>query len=290
MKQTGLGRGLSALLPEADSKEAGGSLLIVSLKDIHPNPLQPRREFKAEELADLEASIREKGVIQPLIVRKGTNDLPGHSTYELIAGERRLRAAQQAGFDELPVRVIEVASDQEMLELALIENLQREDLNPVELARGYQRLAQDYNLTQEQISSKVGKNRATVANMLRVLDLPEPILSSLRVGEISVGHAKVILMLQGSARQSALFKKVVAGRLSVRQTEEVAKSMLELVDSSTSAFAVEKPKVQYVDQSDKLRMKLGTQVKITKKGKRGAITIEFYSDEDLERLVELLNG
>ncbi len=289
MKQTGLGRGLSALLPEADSKESQGSLLIVPVKDIHPNPLQPRREFKTEELTELAASIREKGVIQPLIVRKAQPDRQGRPSYQLIAGERRLRAAQLAGFDELPVRVIEVESDREMLELALIENLQREDLNPVELARGYQRLAQDYSLTQEQISGRVGINRATVANALRVLELPEPVLNSLRSGEISMGHAKAILMLQGAARQSALFKKVVAGKLSVRQTEETARVMLQTVESVLKE-AAESVKADYVEQTDKLRRKLGTQVKISKKGKRGTIRIEFYSEEDLERLVELLSG
>ncbi len=292
MKQTGLGRGLSALLPEADSKESQGALLIVPVKDIDSNPLQPRREFKAEELAELAASIREKGVIQPLVVRKVAPDKVGlgSPTYQLIAGERRLRAAQQAGFDELPVRVIEVGSDQEMLELALTENLQREDLNPVELARGYQRLAQDYSLTQEQISTRVGKNRATVANTLRVLELPESILASLRSGEVTMGHAKAILMLQGAARQSALFKRVVAGKLSVRQTEDAARGMLQSLEAVTQTVAIEAPMAVYVEQTDRLRKKLGTQVKISKKGKRGTIRIEFYSDDDLERLVEMLGG
>ena len=280
------------MLPEADTKDSRGSLLIVAIKDIIPNPLQPRREFKPEELADLSASIREKGVIQPLIVRNSPDAVKGTISYQLIAGERRLRAAQLAGFIELPVRVLEVANDQEMLELALIENLQREDLNPVELARGYQRLAEEYSLTQDQISARVGKNRATVANALRILDLPEPILLALRDGTITTGHAKAILMLQGAARQSALFKKVTAGKLSVRQTEEAARAMLQLAEEVAQPVAPlqDPPKPAYTDFTNRLRRKFGTQVKISKKGRRGTIRIEFYSEEDLERLVDLLGG
>lgn len=285
MKHTGLGRGLSALLPEADTKDSPGSLLIIPIKDISSNPLQPRREFKPEELSELSTSIREKGVIQPLVVRSLLRE--GKPIYQLIAGERRLRAAEQAGFLEVPVRLLEVASDQEMLELALIENLQREDLNPVELARGYQRLAEEYSLTQEQISARVGKNRATVANSLRILELPEPILNAIRAGELTAGHAKAILMLQGAARQSALFKKVMAAKLSVRQTEETARSMLQPSERRDASPRVDS-KTPFVEHTDRLRRKLGTQVRISRRGKRGTIKIEFYSDEDLERLIELL--
>jgi ParB family transcriptional regulator, chromosome partitioning protein len=274
---------LSALLPDADSKESPPALLTLPVKDIHPNPQQPRRDFRPEELAELAASIRAKGVIQPLVVRKRSA-----GGYELIAGERRLRAAQMAGFTELPVRVMEVANDLEMLELSLVENLQREDLNPVELARGYARLHDDFGLTQEDIAGRVGKERATVANTLRVLELPEAILNSLRAAEISLGHAKAILMLQGAARQSALHKRVLAGRLSVRQTEEAARAMLEGVEKILKEQVTPPQTPKYAEHTERLRQRLGTQIKITKRGKKGAIRIEFYSDEDLERLMELL--
>lgn len=264
-------------------------LQVVPAKDIHPNPQQPRRDFNTEELAELAASIRAKGVIQPLVVRKRE----AHGGFELVAGERRLRAAQLAGYTELPVRVMEVTSDGEMLELSLVENLQRQDLNPVELARGYSRLAKEHGLTQEQIAQRVGKERATVANTLRVLELPEAILASLRSGDITIGHAKAILMLQGAAGQSALWKKVVANGLTVRQTEEAARALLDATAAALDPLGSILPlkasqPPAYAAHSERLRNRLGTQVKIVRRGKKGVIRIEFYSDEDLERLVELL--
>jgi len=287
MKPTGLGRGLSALMPDADIKDASSSLQIVAIKSIHPNPQQPRRDFGQEELDDLAASIREKGVIQPLIVRK----LAVTGNYELIAGERRLRAAQIAGYTELPVRILEVTDDQEMLELSIIENLQREDLNPVDLARGYYRLHCEYNLTQEQVAARVGKDRATVANTLRVLELPESVLNSLRIGDITLGHAKAILMLQGAARQSALWKKVTNGKLSVRQTEEAARAMQRSFTEAT-AEPEQRPLSPvipvFVEYEGKLRARFNAPVKITKKGRKGSIRIEFHSEEELDRIMELL--
>lgn len=320
MKPTGLGRGLSALLPEADrsSDAAPATLLTVPVKDIVPNPQQPRRDFHPDELAELAASIREKGVIQPLVVRRvgaepKSEALVGrtavrptdqttvhsvhsvhfvHPAFELIAGERRLRAAQMAGYTEVPVRVLEVDSDREMLELSLIENLQREDLNPVETALGYQRLAEEYHLTHEVIAGKVGKDRATVTNALRILTLPEPVVLAVRSGEISVGHAKVILSVQGAARQSALFKKIVQGKLSVRQSEEAAKLMAARLAEATQVVEqvplTPSPQPRYTAHTERLRRKFGTGVKIVRKGKKGTIRIEFYSDDDLQRLIDLL--
>jgi len=287
MKPTGLGRGLSALMPDADSKETSDALQIVPISSIHPNPQQPRRDFGQAELADLAASIREKGVIQPLVVRR----LQSTSGFELIAGERRLRASQIAGYTELPVRILDVTADQEMLELSIIENLQREDLNAVDLARGYQRLHDEYKLTQEQVAVRVGKDRATVANSLRVLELPEGVLASLRTGEITLGHAKAILMLQGAARQSALWKKVVGGRLSVRQTEEAARAM-----QKSLAEAIAAPEQRplspgiplFVEYEGQLRQRFNAPVKIMKKGKKGSIRIEFHSDDELDRIMGLL--
>ncbi|MDP8239329.1 MAG: ParB/RepB/Spo0J family partition protein [Candidatus Hatepunaea meridiana] len=281
MKSRGLGRGLSALLPDADKEHLTG-LLEIRLSEIKPNPYQPRREFDPGELEDLTASIKAKGIIQPLaVMRKG-------SKFLLIAGERRLRAAAKAGLKTVPARLIEVDGDADMLELSLIENLQRQDLNPVELAEGYRNLKQKWGLTQEIIARRVGKDRATVANTLRMLDLPDQILNSLRKGEITVGHAKVILSLNGPARQSALWKKIMAEKLSVRQSEEIARLSSSDKKSGKQSKTVKQPVFQ--EYIDRVRRALGTQIHIGKRGKKGFIRIEFYSDEDLIRLIELLEG
>lgn len=283
-KSTGLGRGLSALLPDA-ARETSDAFRIVPLKDISPNPQQPRRDFHAGDLDELAASIREKGVIQPLVVR-----IRKEGGYELVAGERRLRAAKLAGYTEAPVRIIEATTDLEMLELSIIENLQREDLNAVELARGYRRLHDDYGLTQEQVAQRVGKDRATVANMLRLLELPEAALTSLRNGEISVGHAKAILTLRGAAARSALWKRVVSGGMSVRETEEAARTSEAIFEEAVNP--TEKKLLTpsyYRDYAVRLQEKLGTKVRIVGSAKKGTIRIGFASAEELERLMEIFN-
>ncbi len=276
-----MGRGLSALLPDAAEEVEPSGLLEVPLRDITPNPHQPRRLFKPGDLEDLASSIRAKGIIQPLVVvREG-------SGYQLIAGERRLRAAEQAGLKTIPVRIIEVGGDVDMLELSLVENLQRNDLNPVELAEGYRKLQQKWRLTQEMIASRVGKERATVANTLRLLELPEPILDSLRRGEISVGHAKTILSVHGAARQSALWKRILDEGLSVRQAEDAARAEIGVRKNRNRKTTAEIPPV-IQEYADRIRRVLGTQISIQKKGRKGIIRIEFYSNEDLVRLVELI--
>jgi ParB family chromosome partitioning protein len=280
LKSKSLGRGLSALLPDAD-KEPSTGLLDVRIKDIKPNPHQPRQSFDTAELDDLTASIKAKGVIQPLVVR-----LKG-GKYTLIAGERRLRAAKLAGLKSVPARVLEVEDEADMLELSLIENLQRHDLNPVELAEGYRKLQKTWGLTQELIAKRVGKERATVANTLRLLDLPENVLLSLRKGEISMGHAKVILSVQGAARQSAFWKRVVKDGLSVRQSEELARSFGELAVRSVDRKKIEET-AEIATYKDRLRRILGTKVQIQRKGKKGFIRIDYFSDEDLLRLIELI--
>ena len=282
MKSKSLGRGLSALLPDADTETAAG-LLDVRIKDIKPNPHQPRQSFDATELDDLTASIKAKGVIQPLVVRAKAGK------YTLIAGERRLRAAKLAGLKTVPARVLEIDDEADMLELSLIENLQRHDLNPVELAEGYRKLQKTWGLTQELIAKRVGKERATVANTLRLLDLPENVLLSLRKGEISMGHAKVILSVQGAARQSAFWKRVVKDGLSVRQSEELARSFGELAVKTTAQKKAEET-ADIAEYKDRLRRTLGTKVQIHKKGKKGFIRIDYFSDEDLLRLIELIEG
>ncbi len=283
MKPKGLGRGLSALLPDAEVEAPAMGALEIPVRDIKPNPQQPRRDFGENELDELTASIRQKGVIQPLVVRRSGDG------FDLIAGERRLRAARQAGLDTVPVRVIEVTGDAELLEISLIENLQRNDLNPVELAEGYRALQRTFGLTQEQIARRVGKERATVANTLRLLELPEPILTSLRSGKITTGHAKAILSVTGTAQRSALWKRIVAENLSVRQTEEIARAVAAPKKVRRRASRpTESPLVR--DYTDRLRRTLGTQVRIQKRGKKGTIRIDFYSDDDLTRLVEFLTG
>ena len=272
------------MLPDIDDKANAEKASITELETavIRPNPFQPRREFREAELEELTASIREKGVIQPLVVRKTAD------AYELIAGERRLRAATRAGVKLVPVRILVEISDLEMLELSLIENLQRHDLNPIELADGYRQLQSEWNLTQEQIAQKVGKERATVANSLRLLELPEAIRNSLRRGEISTGHAKAILSLDGAARQSALWKRVLAQGLSVRQTEELAKALKSDPEAKSARTESPSASAAMLDFTDRMRRALGTQVKINKRGRKGSIRIEFYSEEELERLVDML--
>lgn len=281
VKPKNLGRGLSALLPEANEVPAQ-SVLEASVGDIKPNPHQPRRDFDRTELTDLAASIREKGVIQPLVVRQNAG------IYELVAGERRFRAAKMAGLERVPIRIIEVTDDADLLELSLIENLQRHDLNPIDLAEGYRKLHQRWGLTQEQIARRIGKERTTIANTIRLLDLPETIRESVRKREISPGHAKAILSIDSIARQSAVWKKVVSGNLSVRQTEELARAVTsESRRSNRTDAHSDTPLMR--EYTNRLRRSLGTQVKIVKRGRKGNIRIEFYSEDELLRLIELLS-
>jgi len=277
----GLGRGLSALLPEASSADDGTDLRLVPVDRIHPNPHQPRKDFKKAELAELTASIVKNGILQPLLVTRAVDG------YRLIAGERRWRAAKTAGLTEVPVRILSDLPESAALELSLIENLQREDLNPVELAEGYRQLQKEFHLTQEQIAQRVGKERATVANTLRLLDLPEVILNSLRQGDISAGHAKVILSLDTNARRSALHKRILADHLSVRQAEEAAKSIGKTQSRLPKSSKTNQPPL-FEDYRHRLMQCLGTRVQISKRGKKGAIRIDFYSDDDLDRILSLI--
>ena len=281
-KAKGLGRGLSALLPDSEPEPAAlDGLVTLAVADVQPNRYQPRQRFDEAELNDLAASIADKGVIQPIVVRR--LDVG----YELIAGERRLRACKKIGVETLPARVLEIEDETEMLELSLIENLQRHDLNPLELALGYQLLRDKWSLTQDQIGERVGKNRATIANALRLLELPDPVQRSLRNDEITAGHAKAILSVAGAARQSALWKRVVTEGLSVRQAEKLAQAVnAGETTASVRPRSEESPVV--IDYIDRLRQALGTKVKIRKRGRKGAISIEFYSDEELARIVDAI--
>ncbi len=277
-----LGRGLGALIQEADSVDQSGvrNLPIASIK---PNPFQPRRQFDDEKLAELAASIKEHGVIQPLIVRERGEG------YELVAGERRWRAAQLAGLTEVPV-VIKGLNDVQMMQIALVENLQREDLNPLEEAMAYSRLISEFSMTQEEIALTVGKSRPAVANTLRLLHLPEEIQESVSRGTISMGHARAILGLEDRGQQIAAWEKVINDQLSVRETEKLVESLKE----PRSSLPSEKKKpilqqdLELQDIEERLKRYYGTRIRISSGKTKGKIEIEYYGEEDLERLLELL--
>ncbi|HIR49970.1 MAG TPA: ParB/RepB/Spo0J family partition protein [Candidatus Avoscillospira avicola] len=275
----GLGRGLDALLGDAAQAEPVTSLPVQKLE---PNPLQPRKLFEEAELQDLADSISQHGVIQPLTVRAGENGY-----YQIIAGERRWRAARLAGLRTVPVVVIE-ADDKTAMELALIENLQRQDLNPMEEAMGYKQLMEEYGMTQEQVAERVAKSRPAVANSLRLLSLPPSIAQMVTSGAISAGHGRALLTLESESLQEKAAGKIVALSLSVRQAETMCKNMAKAAEKEAKP---EKPplEVDYVAECEKTLSKaLGRGVKIVRGRRKGRFELEFYGDEDLQRLYEAL--
>lgn len=279
----GLGKGLGALIgdyneqPDAPSEGA----VTLPLQKIEPNPLQPRKTFNPEELDSLADSIRMHGIIQPLTVRR----LPS-GFYQIIAGERRWRAARLAGLTDVPVVVIE-ADDKKAMELALIENLQRADLTPIEEARGYQQLIGEYGLTQEQVADRVSKSRPAVANAMRLLSLPDEILSMVESGKLTAGHARALLSIKDEHQQLAVAQKVVNLQLSVRQTEAMCKKLLK-AEQKPEPKPVE---VDYLAECEKtLTRCLGRGVKIVSGKRKGKIELEYYGQEDLQRLYEALSG
>lgn len=276
----GLGKGLGALLGESAMQPSSQqSPLLLPLQKIEPNRLQPRKTFKEEELESLADSIRQHGVIQPLTVR-----LLETGYYQIIAGERRWRAARLAGLREVPVVVIE-ADDKKAMELALIENLQREDLTPIEEARGYQQLIGDYGLTQEQVAERVSKSRPAVANAMRLLSLSPELLAMVEDGRLTAGHARALLSLHSQAQQLAVAQKVINLQLSVRQTEAMCKKL-----GKEAAKPEPKPvEVDYLAECEKeLSRRLGRGVKIISGKRKGKIELEYYGQEDLQRLYEAL--
>lgn len=260
--------------------EAGESVQTRSVEQLVPSPLQPRKNFSEEQLAELADSIRTRGIIQPLIVREVGGKL------ELIAGERRWRAAQRAGLSEVPV-IIRKASDQEVLEMALVENLQRADLNPMEEAEGYQLLATSYRLTQEDIAKQVGKSRAAVANALRLLQLPRDVQDYLRHGKLSVGHAKVILGLARREDQEMLARRVIEKRLTVRQTEAAVRQM-GVVTGAKKKTASKSSGADWRDLELRMQKILGTKVRMVGSAERGRLEIDYYTGSDLDRILEHL--
>ena len=285
-KRSGLGKGLDALIPTPKTPESTQleqlktGVIEVQLEKIHPNPRQPRIHFDTSELADLAASIREHGVLQPLIISPNPDD----ADYLLIAGERRLLAAEQAGLTKVPV-VIREASEQDQLELALIENVQRADLSPLETAEAYRHLADDFNLSHAEIAQRVGKSRVSVSNTLRLLNLPPSVQGALAEKKITEGHARPLLALPTSQAQAAALQTILEKGLSVRQTEE---SVRKLTGEKPPKKTKPAPVPEIVAIEERLRSSLGTRVKLKHGRKGGSITIHYYSDEELEALIERL--
>jgi len=278
-KRNALGRGLAALLP--DAPEAGhGRYAEVAVTQIEPNPFQPRQRMEPAKLEELAASLREKGLLQPLLVRRVG------SRYQLIAGERRWRAAQAAGFAHVPV-VIRDVKDSELLELALVENVQREELNPIEEAHAFKRLTTEFGLSQEQVAERVGKDRSTVTNLVRLLKLPSTVQDLVAAGELTPGHARPLLSLDSPADQVRLARLIVAKGLSVREVEERVKHKPKRTPAEARAPETPgDPNTRAAE--DRLREALGTRVRILRDGDRGTVEISFYSEEALSRLFEIL--
>ena len=278
-KPKGLGRGLGALIDDLTPSGGEQSITCLPLHKVEPNPDQPRHQFDEEQLDALADSIREHGILQPLAVRS-----IGEGFYQIIAGERRWRAARLAGLSEVPVVVIE-ADDKTVMELALVENLQRQDLNPMEEAEGYRSLMQEYGMTQEQAAQRVGKSRPAVANALRLLALPEELRQLVTEGLISAGHARAILSLPTEALQKSAAQKIMALSLSVRQAETLCKSMMKEKKEEPAPVR----SINYVGECEKTLSKhLGRKVKIVSGKRKGRFELEFYDQDDLQQLYELL--
>ena len=281
-----LGRGLEALIGGASQPVSQSELQRIPLSRIRPNPYQPRREFDPEELADLEASIKSSGLLQPITVRRAGD------AFEIIAGERRFRAVTNLGWPEVQA-IVRDFDDQTMLVLALVENLQRADLNAIDEARGYKRLAEEFKYTQQQIADAIGKDRATVANLLRLLSLPQAIQRMVEEGLLTAGHARAVLAVSGEAEQLALAQEVVARGLTVRDVEQRTKNGPKRTDRQTEPQQSPPPPADPAVRAvqDDLRRRLQTDVQIVLSGAdKGSVRIAFYSAEDFERLIELLLG
>ncbi len=277
MKKSNLGRGLDALIPKEDKQQG---YAVASINEVKPNQSQPRKEFDEDAISELAASIKEKGILQPLVVRTI------ESGYEIIAGERRWRAAQRAGITKVPV-IIKEASDREVMELALIENLQREDLNPIEEAVAYQQLIDEFELTHEDVSRQIGKERSTITNQLRLLRLPEEAKAALIAGDITAGHARAILSIESPAEAKEALNAIQKQRLSVRNTEQLIKNISKRKKKEVNTGTEDIYLRQVINE---LKNALSTQVRIVDKQGKGKIEIDYYSNDELERLTSILKG
>lgn len=289
MAKTSLGTGLSSLIPNKLNKENNTPLqkgsfansdevIKIPIENIVPNPKQPRKYFAEENLKELAESIKEHGVIQPIIVTRAKGK------YELIAGERRLQASKLAKMSEIPA-IVRLATSQQKLELALIENIQRHDLNAIEEAKGYQELRNEFNLTQEEIAKRTGKSRSTIANIIRLLELPVEIQRGIIEEKITEGHARAILGLENPEKQRALYELILKNKLTVRAVEDKVKEITVHTHKRKTLKQAD-PYIQ--DLEDNIQQKLGTKVKIKKRGTTGKVTIDFYSEEEFEKIVGLL--
>jgi ParB family chromosome partitioning protein len=282
-KKMALGKGLGALIPDMETLEdKPGDYFFCDIDLIRPNRYQPRQRFADEELGELRNSIKEQGILQPLLIRKDENG------YELIAGERRLRAAKLAGLSQVPV-VIKKISDSQLLEMSIVENIQRENFNPIEEADAYHRLIAEFNLTQDQAANRVGKSRSAVANFLRLRQLPDPIKDSIRKGSLSMGHARALLGITAADQQLTTWRTVVTKGLSVRQTEALIRR-LKSEKRGPKVTAGTSEDRYFSDLAQELSRHFGTKVLIRKSGQRGKVEIEFYSNDDLDRLIGLLRS
>lgn len=287
MAKRALGRGIDALIQQVDEEKVATSkdVMTVYLRNIQTNPNQPRKDFNEESLKELADSIRQQGVIQPIIVEKV------YDSYTIIAGERRFRAARMAGLSEVPV-IVRSFSEEEKLEIALIENVQREDLNPIEEAHAYRELMERNNLSQESLAGKIGKKRSTIANSVRLLKLPEDMQESIVGGELSAGHARAILSVVNPADQRILYNRIVMDALSVREAERQASGFNRGIRSSEKQQdkkdtpRIQSPEIQDIEQ--RFLDVLGTKVSLKGNLKRGKIEISYYSKEDLERIYDIL--
>ncbi len=281
-KKMALGKGLGALIPDIEKAEAAKKqdYFYCDIDLIRPNRFQPRVTFSEADLQELSESIKTQGVLQPLLVRKDD------AGYELIAGERRLRASRRAGLTQVPVVIKRVSADK-LLEISLVENIQRENLNPIEEAEAYHRLISQLHLTQDQASARVGKSRSAVANFLRLRQLPDQIKDSITDGTLSMGHARALLGAENSAQQITAWRSVVSKRLSVRETENLIKRLKSL-KKKPKTTRDHSEQTYLTGLAEDLSRHLGTKILIKKEGQRGKVQIEFYSNEDLERLIDRL--
>lgn len=281
-KRPALGKGLSALIPDAPAPKPTSSE--VDIDRLSPNTLQPRGQFDDARLEELAQSIKANGVIQPIVVQRVGD------RFQIIAGERRWRAAQKAGLTQVPVVVREVSQPRSQLEMALVENIQRENLNAIEEAHAYRRLADEFQLTQEAIAAAVGKDRATVANILRLLKLPAEVQAEVASGGLSMGHARALLALPSEPDQLRVSRDVLSRKLSVRETETLVKREVEAPSSASTPKPAEKVDPNTRDAEERLRLLLGTRVRIVRRGSRGRIEIDFGSEQELIRVFDQLTG
>ncbi|WP_090239868.1 ParB/RepB/Spo0J family partition protein [Fictibacillus solisalsi] len=275
----GLGKGINAFFPGADF-ENEDTVSEIKLTELRPNPYQPRKVFNESAIAELTESIKEHGVLQPIIARKSIKG------YEIVVGERRFRAAKEAGLEQMPV-IVKEFTEQKMMEIALIENLQREDLNPIEEAQAYQKLMEHLKITQEELASRVGKSRPHIANFVRLLQLPDPVQEMMSQGELSMGHGRALLGLKKKAKMQAVVEKCVNEKLNVRQLEKLIQQVNLNVPRETKKKSEDKS-VFIIEKESTLRDHFGTSVSIKRTKRKGKIEIEFFSDEDLERILDLI--